>query len=172
PSVVIGFMGITMIGPGFAWLAGNSHGLNAITGAVLLAVMALPTIVSISDDALRAVPTAWRDASAALGAGRFHTFVWVVLPGARSGLAAAAMLGVGRAVGETMTVLMATGNALAFPTGLDSSIRTLTATIAIEMGEVAQGSIHYHALFAIGLVLFAFSLGLNLLAERVLARPS
>lgn len=170
PSVVVGFLGITLIGPALAPLVGASHGLNAMTGAVLLAVMALPTLVSISDDAIRAVPHAWREASYALGAGRFQTFVRVVLPGARSGLVAAAMLGVGRAVGETMTVLMATGNAVAFPTGLGDSLRTLTATIAIEMGEVAEGSIHYHALFAVGLVLFVFSAAINYLADHVLTR--
>ncbi len=170
PSVVIGFLGITIIGPALAPLIGASHGMNALTGAVLLALMALPTIVSISDDSIRAVPLAWREASYALGAGRFQTFVRVVLPGARSGLVAAAMLGVGRAVGETMTVLMATGNAVAFPSGLGESLRTLTATIAIEMGEVAEGSVHYHALFAVGLVLFLFSAAINYVADHVLTR--
>lgn len=172
PSVVVGFLGLTLIGPLIAPLVGSSHGLNAATGSVLLAVMALPTIVSISEDAIRCVPQDWRDGSYALGAGPFETLWRLVLPGASSGIIAAVMLGVGRAIGETMTVLMATGNALAFPTGLDDSVRTLTATIAIEMGEVARGSLHYHALFAIGLVLFAGSFLVNLVADQVLKRQN
>jgi len=170
PSVVIGFLGIIVIGPALAPLVGASHGLNAMTGAALLAIMALPTIVSISDDSIRSVPRPLRNASLALGAGPFETFIRVVVPSARSGLTAAAMLGVGRAVGETMTVLMATGNALAVPTGLDSSVRTLTATVAIEMGEVAEGSLHYHALFAVVLVLLVFSILINTVADWVLNR--
>jgi len=165
PSVVVGFIGLTVVAPAMAALLGTNHGLNAANGAVLLALMSLPTIVTLSEDAISSVPREWREGSYALGAGRFETLWRVVLPGARSGIVAAVMLGVGRAIGETMTVLMATGNAVAFPTGLTQSVRTLTATIAIEMGEVANGSTHYHALFAVGLVLLVISIATNSVAD-------
>ncbi|NJK89695.1 MAG: phosphate ABC transporter permease subunit PstC [Myxococcales bacterium] len=170
PSVVIGFVGITVVGPLLAELFGSNNTLTAANGAVLLAAMSLPTIVSIGDDAISAVPPSQRNASYALGAGRFTTLLRVVLPNARGGLIAAIMLGLGRAVGETMTVLMATGNALAFPDGLMSSVRTLTATIAIEMGEVPRGTTHYSMLFLLGLVLFTLTLAFNLIADHFLGR--
>ncbi len=167
PSVVVGFIGLTVVAPVLATLLGTNHGLTAANGSLLLALMALPTIVTLSEDAIGAVPREWREGSYALGAGRFETLWRVVLPGARSGVVAAIMLGVGRAIGETMTVLMVTGNAVAFPTGLTESVRTLTATIAIEMGETAAGSTHYHALFAVGLVLLLITILINSVADRL-----
>lgn len=168
PSVVIGFLGIVLFGPAIARITGQSHGLNAINGSILLAVMALPTIISISEDSLNAVPRAYNEASLALGASRWQTLIRVKIPAALSGIIAAVMLGMGRAIGETMTVLMATGNAPAFPSGFLSSIRTMTATIAIELGEVPYYTTHYYALFAIGLVLFIITFFVNLISDLVL----
>jgi len=168
PSVVIGFLGIVLFGPAIAKITGQSHGLNAINGSILLAVMALPTIISISEDSLNAVPRAYKEASLALGASRWQTLIRVKIPAALSGIIAAVMLGMGRAIGETMTVLMATGNAPAFPRGFLSSIRTMTATIAIELGEVPYYTTHYYALFAIGLVLFIITFFVNLISDIVL----
>jgi phosphate transport system permease protein len=130
--------------------------------------MSLPTIISISEDSLNAVPRAYKEASLALGASRWQTLVRVKIPAALSGIIAAVMLGMGRAIGETMTVLMATGNAPAFPSGFLSSIRTMTATIAIELGEVPYYTTHYYALFAIGLVLFIITFFVNLISDLVL----
>ena len=168
PSVVIGFLGIVLFGPAIAKITGQSHGLNAVNGSILLAVMALPTIISISEDSLNAVPRAYKEASLALGASRWQTLIRVKIPAALSGIIAAIMLGMGRAIGETMTVLMATGNAPAFPSGFLSSIRTMTATIAIELGEVPYYTTHYYALFAIGLVLFIITFIVNLISDLVL----
>ena len=168
PSVVIGFLGIVLFGPAIARITGQSHGLNAMNGSILLAVMSLPTIISISEDSLNAVPRAYMEASLALGASRWQTLVRVKIPAALSGIIAAVMLGMGRAIGETMTVLMATGNAPAFPSGFLSSIRTMTATIAIELGEVPYYTTHYYALFAIGLVLFIITFFVNLISDLVL----
>ena len=167
PSVVIGFLGIVLFGPAIAKITGQSHGLNAVNGSILLAVMALPTIISISEDALNAVPRAYKEASLALGATRWQTLTRVKVPAALSGIIAAVMLGMGRAIGETMTVLMATGNAPAFPGGFLSSIRTMTANIAIELGEVPYHTTHYYALFAIGLVLFIITFIVNLISDVV-----
>ncbi len=170
PSVVVGFLGITLIGPALAKLFGLPHGLNGLNGSLLLAVMALPTIISISEDSLSAVPPAYGEASLALGGSRWQTLVRVKLPAALSGVIAAVMLGMGRAVGETMTVLMATGNARAFPHGLMESLRTMTANIAIELGEVPYFTTHYYALFAIGLVLFLMTFAVNMVADVVLRK--
>ncbi len=170
PSVVVGFLGIVLFGPALARLFGTSNGLNALNGSVLLAIMALPTIISISEDSLNAVPQAYNEASLALGASRWQTLVRVKLPAALSGIIAACMLGMGRAIGETMTVLMATGNARSFPTGLLDSVRTMTSTIAIELGEVPYYTAHYYALFAIGLVLFIMTFFVNLVADVVLRK--
>lgn len=172
PSVVVGFVGIVFVGPLIADVFGLGNGLNALNGAVLLAVMALPTIISISEDAIRAVPKDYTQASLALGADRWQTLVRVVLPAAASGILAAVMLGMGRAIGETMTVLMATGNAVAMPDSMFDSVRTLTATIAIELGEVPFGSRHYHLLFAVGLVLFVMTFAVNLASDIVLRRTA
>ncbi|WP_158859803.1 phosphate ABC transporter permease subunit PstC [Lunatibacter salilacus] len=165
PSVAIGFLGIVLVGPGLAQLFGIQNGLNALNGSVLLAVMALPTIVSISEDAINAVPKSHREASFALGANKWETLFKVTIPAAFPGLIAAVMLGLGRALGETMTVLMATGNSAAIPRGFLDSVRTITATIAIEMGEVPYQTTHYFALFAIAGLLFLITMVINLTGE-------
>ena len=170
PSVVIGFLGIVLVGPLIADVFGLTSGLNALNGSILLAVMALPTIMSVSEDAIRAVPSEYKEASCALGASRWTTLVRVTIPAAFQGIAASVVLGVGRAVGETMTVLMVTGNATAMPHGFLDSVRTLTATIAVELGEVPYGTAHYYALFAVGAVLFIITLSVNLVAEMITAR--
>lgn len=171
PSVVVGFLGIVLFAPAIAKIFNIGHGLTALNGSVLLAIMALPTIISISEDSLTAVPPAYGEASLALGASRWQTLFRVKLPAALSGIIAACMLGMGRAIGETMTVLMATGNARTFPQlpqGLLRSVRTMTANIAIELGEVPYYTTHYYALFAIGLVLFVITFVVNLVADVVL----
>lgn len=165
PSVAIGFLGIVVVGPGLAHVFGLQNGLNALNGSILLAVMALPTITTISEDAINAVPKAHREASLALGANKWETLFKVTIPAATPGLIAAVMLGLGRALGETMTVLMATGNAAAIPRGFLDSVRTITATIAIEMGEVPYQTAHYYALFAIATMLFLITMIVNLLGE-------
>ena len=170
PSVVVGFLGIVLFGPAIAKVFHTGHGLNAANGSVLLAIMALPTIISISEDALSAVPAAYGEASLALGASRWQTLVRVKLPAGLSGIIAAGMLGMGRAIGETMTVLMATGNARSFPHGFLDSVRTMTSGIAIELGEVPYYTTHYYALFAIGLVLFVMTFLVNMAADVVLRK--
>ncbi len=167
PSVVIGFLGIVVISPSISQVFGLSNGLNALNGAILLAIMALPTIITVAEDAIYAVPLSLKEASYGLGATKWATLRQVVLPASYPGIIAAIMLGMGRAIGETMTVLMATGNSLAFPTGFFSSIRTITATIAIEMGEVPFQTTHYYGLFAIALILFFITMAVNILAERL-----
>jgi phosphate transport system permease protein len=167
PSVVIGFIGIVLVGPFIANVFGLSSGLNALNGSILLAVMSLPTIISVSEDAIREVPKEYKEASYAIGATRWTTLIKVTIPAAYSGIVVSIMLGIGRAIGETMTVLMATGNAPAMPHSFFDSVRTMTATIAIEMGEVPYGTTHYYSLFAIGATLFLISLGVNLIAEFV-----
>lgn len=167
PSVAIGFIGIVVVAPFLARAFGLNNGLNALNGSILLAVMALPTIITVAEDAIRAVPNQFKEASYALGADRWTTLVRVTIPAAFSGIIAAIILGVGRAIGETMTVLMATGNALAMPHGYFQSVRTMTATIAIELGEVPFGTTHYYSLFAVGAVLFIISLMANVAAERI-----
>ncbi len=173
PSVVLGFLGILVLAPLIRRILHVPTGLTAFTGAVLLAGMAIPTIVSVAEDALDTVPKAYRDAALALGATHWQTIWRVTLPAARSGVLTATMLGIGRAIGETMTVMMVTGNAPQIPAGLNAlfmPLRTMTATIAAEMGEVANGSVHYHVLFTIGLTLFLISLAVNLTASAVLFR--
>ena len=168
PSVVVGFLGIVLFGPVLARIFHTGNGLNALNGSLLLAIMALPTIISISEDSLNAVPSAYSEASLALGATRWQTLARVKVPAGLSGIIAACMLGMGRAIGETMTVLMATGNARAFPHGFLDSVRTMTANIAIELGEVPYFTTHYYALFAIGLVLFIMTFSVNLVADVIL----
>lgn len=165
PSVAIGFLGIVILGPGIAHLVGQSNGLNALNGAILLSVMSLPTIITVAEDALQGVPSSYKEASYGIGASKWQTLIKVTIPAAAPGILAAVMLGVGRAIGETMTVLMATGNAAAFPKGFFHSVRTITATIAIEMGEVPYQTTHYYALFAIASVLFLITLIVNLVGE-------
>jgi phosphate transport system permease protein len=167
PSVVIGFLGIVLLGPVISKLTGTYNGLNALNGSILLAVMALPTIISLSEDALASVPKSYEEASLALGANRWDTVIKVKVPAAASGILAACMLGMGRAIGETMTVLMATGNAAEFPRGFLGPVKTMTATIAIELGEVAYYTTHFHMLFAVGLILFIITFIINLCADII-----
>lgn len=166
PSVAIGFLGIVVLSPQLGAMAGQSNGLNALNGAILLSVMALPTIITVTEDALHSVPQAYKEASYGVGANRWQTLRKVTIPASAPGILAAIMLGVGRALGETMTVLMATGNASAFPKGFFHSVRTITATIAIEMGEVPYQTTHYYGLFAIAAVLFLITLVVNLIGEH------
>ncbi len=171
PSVVLGFFGMILVAPLVREVLGAPTGLTAFTGALLLAYMALPTIISVAEDALDAVPKSYRDASLAMGATQWQTIWRVVVPAARSGILTAVMLGMGRAIGETMAVMMVTGNAARIPLSLDSlfrPVRTMTATIAAEMGEVAQGSTHYHTLFGIGIVLFILTFAINLAAASTI----
>jgi phosphate transport system permease protein len=170
PSVTIGFIGIVMTGPIIARTFGLENGFNALNGSILLSIMALPTIITVAEEAIRAVPNSYKEASYALGGNKFTTLMRITLPSAFSGIIAAIMLGVGRAIGETMTVLMATGNAAAMPHGFFDSVKTMTATIAIELGEVAYGTTHYYSLFAVGSLLFIMSLFFNILAEYLAAR--
>jgi phosphate transport system permease protein len=167
PSVVIGFIGITLVGPYISRIFDLPDGLNAINGSILLGIMAMPTIISLTEDALKSVPKSYTEASLALGATKWQTIVKVRIPAASSGIIAATMLGMGRAIGETMTVLMATGCASAMPTNFTDSVRTLTSTIAIELGEVAYNSTHYYSLFAAALVLFLITFAVNLAADII-----
>lgn len=176
PSIVLGFLGWIALAPLIQRL-GAPTGLTAFTGSLLLAYMALPTIISITEDALYAVPKEYRDGALAIGATKWQTIWRVVVPAAKSGIVMAVMLGMGRAIGETMAVMMVTGNAANIPhlsTGLlFQPVRTMTATIAAEMGEVAQGSVHYHVLFGIGIVLFLITFAINSLATYLIGgRPS
>ena len=173
PSVVLGFLGILILSPYLRVLMDLPTGLTAFAGSLLLGGIAIPTVVSVSEDALDAVPRAYREGSWALGATRWQTIWRVTLPAARSGVLTGVMLGIGRAIGETMTVMMVTGNAPVMavrPGSLFSPVRTMTATIAAEMGEVANGSTHYHVLFLIGIVLFMISLIVNIIASSVVFR--
>ncbi|MGD2104540.1 MAG: phosphate ABC transporter permease subunit PstC [Anaerolineae bacterium] len=167
PSVVLGFFGMTLVAPFIRRSLGTPTGLTAFTGAVILVYMSLPTIISVAEDALDAVPKSYRDGARAMGATEWQTIWRVVVPAARSGVVTAVMLGLGRAIGETMAVMLVTGNAARMPVTLDSLFRparTMTATVAAEMGEVAQGSVHYHVLFGIGLILFVLTFLINLTA--------
>lgn len=175
PSVVIGFMGMLVLAPFVRTTLDIPTGLTAFTGMLVLAWMALPTIVSVVEDVLDSVPKTYRDAGLALGLTRWQTIWRIVIPAGRTGILTALMLGIGRAIGETMTVMMVTGNAARIPTGLSDifmPVRTMTATIAAEMGEVAQGSAHYHVLFAVGLVLFLITFLVNLAAAAVVFRQT
>ncbi|MFQ6058685.1 MAG: phosphate ABC transporter permease subunit PstC [Anaerolineae bacterium] len=173
PSVVLGFLGMIAVAPLIREYLGAPTGLTALAGSIMLAYMSLPTIISIAEDALDAVPRSYRDAALAMGATEWQTIWRVVVPAARSGIITAVMLGVGRAIGETMAVMMVTGNAARMPLGLDAflrPVRTMTATIAAEMGEVAQGSTHYHVLFAVGIILFVIAFAINAGASVVIFR--
>ena len=175
PSVVLGFLGFQLLSPFMRETFNLPTGLTALTGSFLLALISIPTIVSIAEDALYAVPNTYRDAAYALGASQWQVIWGVVLPAAKTGILTAVMLGVGRALGETMAVMMVTGNAPTVFKGLESfvsPVRTMTATIASEMGEVASGSTHYHVLFFIGIILFAFSLIINLSSTSALTKQT
>jgi phosphate transport system permease protein len=187
PSVVLGFFGIAVVGQAIraasesSWLAWVpffpiSERLNVFTAGALLALMAVPTIFTLSEDALRNVPRAFKEASYALGANRLQTILRVIVPAALSGIISAILLGLGRVIGETMVVLLCAGNRIAIPDftqGLGAffqPVHTMTGIIAQEMGEVVRGSIHYRALFMVGLVLFALTLLINLAAQKITAR--
>ena len=170
PSVVLGFIGMVTIVPFVKTFFKLPTGLTAFTGSVVLAFMAMPTIVSIAEDALNAVPRRYREAALALGATRWQATWRVTVRAASSGIVAAIMLGIGRVIGETMAVMMITGNAARIPDSMFQPVRTLTATIAAEMGETVQGSDHYFALFAIGIVLFVITFVINLIADFALQR--
>lgn len=168
PSVVLGFFGLVVLAPIIKTAFGLSTGLTALTGAVLLALMAIPTIISISEDAIRSVPHSYKQASIALGATGIQTVWKVTVPAAKSGIVAAVMLGMGRVVGETMAVLMVTGNAAVISFSPFDSVRTMTATIAAEMGEVTHGSSHYQALFWVGIILLTATFALNVVAQHMI----
>jgi len=171
PSVVLGFFGMNLVAPVVREGLGAPTGLTAFTGALLLAYMALPTLISVAEDALDAVPKSYRDAGLAMGATRWQTIWRVVIPAARSGIVTAVMLGIGRAIGETMAVMLVTGNAARLPITVDAlfrPVRTMTATVAAEMGEVAHGSTHYHALFGIGMILFLLTFAINIAAAATI----
>jgi phosphate transport system permease protein len=170
PSVVLGFIGMVTLVP---WVKSVFHlptGLTAFSGSIMLAFMAMPTIVSIAEDALYSVPKSYKEAAFALGATHWQTMRRVILPAASSGILAAVMLGIGRVIGETMAVMMITGNSAVIPHTLLQPVRTLTATIAAEMGEAVVGSEHYFALFAVGIVLFVISFAINVTADLFLHR--
>lgn len=168
PSVVLGFISLTVLAPLVKQTFHVSTGLTALTGSVTLALMAIPTIVSVTEDAITALPRGYREAALALGATRWQMMWRVLLPAARSGILAATMLGIGRVIGETMAVMMVTGNAAVIPHSFLQPVRTMTATVAAEMGEAVRGSEHYVALFAIGLVLFVISFVINMVADLFL----
>lgn len=173
PSVVLGFLGMVAVAPLVRETLDVPTGLTAFTGSLMLAYMALPTMISVAEDAIDAVPKSYRDGALALGATRWQTIWRVVLPAARSGVIMAVMLGIGRAIGETMAVMMVTGNAARIPrewVALFLPARTMTATIAAEMGEVAQGSTHYHVLFAVGILLFVVTFIINAIASVVVIK--
>lgn len=177
PSVVVGFIGIMVVAPFIQSILKLPTGMCALTASMMLGFMSMPTIISIAEDALVSVPKNYRDSSYALGATKWETIVKVVMPAAKSGMIAGCMLGIGRAVGETMTVLMIAGNATNLPEGLTGlmkfytmPVRTMTATIAADMGETVQYSFHYHALFAVGVVLFIITFLINLVAETALRK--
>lgn len=170
PSVVYGLIGVAVVIPLVKDVFALNSGMTALAGGIVLGVMSLPTVISISEDALHAVPFDLRQGSAALGNTRWQTTYKVTIPAASSGIFAAIMLGLGRAIGETMAVLMLTGNAAIMPTSVLESVRTMTGTIAAEMGEVVQGGLHYSVLFSVGLVLFVITFAINLAADLVLER--
>lgn len=167
PSVVWGFIGLTIMNELIIDLFDAPIGLTVLNGGIILALMSVPIIVSIGEDALKAVPDSYREAAVALGANRWQLVYRALLPAAKNGLLAAVLLGVARAVGETMAVLMATGHAVKFPTSILDSVRTLTATIAAELGEASAHSDHYQVLFIIGVLLFSINFAINLTADLI-----
>lgn len=167
PSVVYGFFGLIVIVPMVQKLFGLAVGETALVGSIILGIMALPTIITITEDALLTTPKSLKEASLALGATRWQTMVRVVIPYAKSGIAAAVILGIGRAVGETMAVLMVSGNAAVIPHSFLQPVRTIPATIAAELGEAPAGGVHFKALFALGIILFIITFMVNLAVELV-----
>ncbi len=170
PSVVYGFFGLVVIVPLIKDVFGLAVGETALAGSIILGIMALPTIITLSEDALRNTPRAMKEASLALGATKWQTIAKVVVPYSLSGITTAAILGIGRAIGETMAVLLVTGNAAVIPTTFLEPVRTIPATIAAELGESPQGGIHYEALFMLGCILFLITFAINLSVEYISAR--
>jgi phosphate transport system permease protein len=167
PSIVWGFIAVVVLNPLIIDLTGAPIGLNVLNAGIILALMSVPVIVSVGEDALRAVPDSYREAALALGASRWEIIYRVLFPAAKSGLLAAVLLGVGRAIGETMAVLMATGHANQIPKSLLDQSQTLTATIAAELGETVQGDEHYRVLFVIGILLFLLIFAVNVTADMI-----
>jgi phosphate transport system permease protein len=170
PSVVYGFFGLIVVVPFVQKIFGIPSGECVLSGCIILSLMILPTIVTISEDALTAVPLSLREASLALGATKWQTIYKVTVPAAFTGIATSCVLALGRAIGETMAVLMVTGNAAVVPKSLLSAARTLTAGIAAEHGEAVSGSLHYHALFCMGALLFLITLLINMSAETIIKK--
>jgi phosphate transport system permease protein len=170
PSVVYGFFGLIIVVPYIQKLFNLPVGETALAGSIVLGIMALPTIITVSEDAMRNTPRSMKEASLALGANRFQTIMRVILPYSISGITAAAILGIGRAMGETMAVLMVTGNAAVIPHSMLQPVRTIPATIAAELGEASQGGVHYKALFVLGCILFILTMIVNLTVEYISAR--
>ncbi|MBF0189238.1 MAG: phosphate ABC transporter permease subunit PstC, partial [Magnetococcales bacterium] len=167
PSVVWGFIGLSIMNKVIIDVFDVPVGLNVLNAGVILGLMAAPIITSIAEDALKAVPDSYREEAEAMGASRWEVIFKVVIPAARNGLLGAVLLGMGRGFGETMAVLMASGHAINIPEDVFDSVRALTATIAAELGETAQGSDHYGALFAIGIFLFIITFFINLIADLI-----
>jgi phosphate ABC transporter, permease protein PstC len=167
PSVVYGFFGLVVIVPLIQRWFDLPVGETAFAGSVVLAIMALPTIITVAEDSMRTTPTAMKEASLALGATRWQTIYKVIIPYSISGITSAVVLGVGRAIGETMAVLMVTGNAAVIPTSFFEPVRTIPATIAAELGEAPTGGAHYEALFLLGAVLFLITLILSFTVEYI-----
>jgi phosphate transport system permease protein len=170
PSVVIGFVGMITLVPLVKSIFNLPTGLTAFSGSIMLAFMAVPTIVTISEDAIHSVPWEYKQGALALGATKWQTIRRVVLKAAMPGIIAAVMLGIGRVIGETMAVMMITGNAAHIPHSIFEPVRTMTATIAAEMGETVRGGMHYKSLFAIGLVLFLITFLINFIADLFLGK--
>jgi len=170
PSVVMGFIGLMLLSPLVQSAFNLNTGLCGLSAGIMLSLMSLPIIISVSEDALRAVPDDFRHAAYALGSTKWETIWHVSIPGALSGITAAIMLGVGRAIGETMTVLMVAGGALAVPISPTEPMMPMTAAIASGIGNAVRGGLQYQALFAIGLILFVITLAVNLIADKVLER--
>lgn len=165
PSVIYGLFGMKILAPFLSNLFNLPTGLTGLNASIMLGIMALPTVVSLSEDAINTVPKKFRDASLALGSTKWEMLSKVIIPTASSGIVTAVILGMGRAIGETMTVLMVAGGAPVMPKSLFKPLRPMTATIAAEMGEAPVGSGHYHALFGIAIVLFVITLIFNIIAD-------
>lgn len=170
PSIVYGFFGMVIVAPFLQDMLEIPIGLCAFTASLVLGIMATPTVASLAEDALSFVPRSFREASLALGANRWQTLTRVIVPAAGSGISTAIILGMSRAVGETMTVLMVAGGAAVIPHSIFDPVRPMTSTIAAEMGEAVMGSAHFSALFAIGLILFLITLIINIIAEVISRR--
>lgn len=172
PSVVYGLFGMAYLAPAIRQLMHLDTGLNVFSASVILGIMIIPIITSLSEDAMNSVPKQLREASLALGANKWETITRVVIPASRSGIISSILMGFGRAIGETMVVLMVAGGSAQVPRSIFSSVRPLTSAIAAEMGETVMGDVHYHALFAMAIVLFLITLVSNLISELLFSRRS